>query len=71
MKKKFTLHLDALIVIIVLFISSVGLALFLQRQVTELTKENQQLQWKGVADELNLSSQKNYIMKLEKQLEDK
>lgn len=68
MKKKFTLHLDAALLIVALFIVSLGLNVFLYFQVDELTKENQKLQWKGVEDSFNLSSKDTYIKKIEKQL---
>jgi len=68
MKKRFVLHLDAVIVIGLLFLVSIGLSAFLYTQVDALTKENQKLQWQGVEDSFNLSSQKTYITKLKKQL---
>ncbi|WP_022942519.1 hypothetical protein [Psychromonas hadalis] len=68
MNKKFTLHLDAALVLVVLFFSVLGLAIFLQSQVSVLTLENQTLQWQGVEDSFNLSSKDNYILKLEGEL---
>jgi len=68
MKKKFTLHLDAILVIALLFLFSIGLSIFLYTQVDVLTAENKQLKWQGVEDSFNLSSQKTYIKKLETQL---
>ena len=68
MKKKFTLHLDAILVLSLLFLLMIGLAFFLQSQVSSLTQENQKLQWQSVEDSFNLSSQKGYIKKLEAKL---
>jgi len=68
-KKKFTLHLDAILVLLVLFSALVGLVIFQQTQVSILTQENQKLQWQSVENSFNLSSQENYIKKLQKQLE--
>ncbi|WP_435236133.1 hypothetical protein ACR30L_00675 [Psychromonas sp. PT13] len=69
MKKKFTLHLDAILVIALLFFVSMGLNAFLYTQVDVLTEENKTLQWQGVEDSFNLSSQGTYIKKLEADLE--
>ena len=68
MKKKFTVHLDAILVIMILFVVLVGLNVFQQSQLEELSKENKKLQWQELANSLNLSSQETYIKKLEKQL---
>lgn len=68
MKKKFSLHLDAILVLLVLFILMIGGLFFLQSQVSKLTSENELLQWQALEDSFNLSSQKNYIKKLEAQL---
>jgi hypothetical protein len=67
-KKKFTVHLDAILMISVLFIASLSLNVFLYTQFKELSRDNQKLQWQELADSLNLSSQESYIKKLEKQL---
>jgi hypothetical protein len=48
-----------------------GLSFFLQSQVSTLTKENEKLQWQSVEDSFNLSSQQQYIKKLEAQLVEK
>lgn len=69
MKKKFTLHLDAILVIALLFFVSMGLNAFLYTQVDVLTEENKTLQWQGVEDSFNLYSQGTYIKKLEADLE--
>lgn len=68
MKKKFTLHLDALVLITILFVALIGLNVFQQDQINELTKENKGLQLKGLENSFNLSEQGSYIKKLEKQL---
>ncbi len=69
-KKTFTLHMDAILVLILLFITLLALTLFLQSQVTSLTTENKQLQWKSLENSLNLDSQASYIKKLQVQLEE-
>ena len=71
MKKKFTVHLDAMLVICILFIASLALNTFLLSQFNQLSKENQKLQWKGVENSFNLSSQETYIEKLRQQLKEK
>jgi hypothetical protein len=68
-KKKFTLHLDALLVIVFLFVAILGLVLYQQSEIKTLTLENKELQWKGLEDSLNLDSQASYIKKLQKQLD--
>ena len=68
MKRKFTIHFDAILVIAILFVVSIGLNAFLYSQIDELTQENEKLQWQGVADSFNLSSQETYIKKLKQQL---
>ena len=52
MKKKFTLHLDAILLLCVLFIASIGLNFFLTAQYQGLTKDNEKLQWQALADAL-------------------
>ena len=69
MKKKFTLHLDAILVLTCLFIVMLGFVIFQQSQVSELTLENKKLQWQSLEDSFNLDSQEDYIKKLQKQLE--
>ena len=71
MKKKFTLHLDAILVLSFLFVLMIGFVFFQQSQVSALTLENQKLQWQSVEDSFNLSSQEAFIKKLQKQLEEK
>ena len=62
--------MDAILVLVLLFIVLLGLTLFLQSQVASLTAENKQLQWKSLENSLNLDSQENYIKKLQLQLEE-
>ncbi|WP_413700082.1 hypothetical protein ACLKMH_22820 [Psychromonas sp. KJ10-10] len=69
MKKKFTLHLDALLVIVLLFVVLLGLVLFQQSEINTLTLENKERQWQSLEDSLNLDSQASYIKKLQAQLE--
>ncbi|GLS89565.1 hypothetical protein GCM10007916_06320 [Psychromonas marina] len=68
MKKKFTLHYDAALIIVLLFIVMISFAFFQQSQVNALTLENEKLQWQSVEDSFNLSSQEAYIKKLQAQL---
>lgn len=68
MKKKFVIHFDALLVLVLLFIMLLGLVIFQQSQVSKITLENQKLQWQSVEDSFNLDSQTTYINKLQKQL---
>lgn len=70
MKKKFTLHLDAILVLLLLFVILISFCVFQQSQVNTLTQENERLQWQSVEDSFNLSSQEVYIQKLQKQLEE-
>lgn len=70
MKKKFTLHLDAILVLSLLFVMLIGFCFFQQSQVNILIQENERLQWQSVEDSFNLSSQEGYIKKLQKQLEE-
>ncbi len=68
LKKKFSIHLDAVLVIVILFCSLIVLTVFQQSQINELSEENQKLQWKGLENSLNLDSQENYIKKLKQQI---
>lgn len=70
MKKKFTLHLDAVLVLLFLFLAMLALVVFQQSQVSHLTSDNQKLQWQALEDSFNLSSQEIYIKKLQKQLQE-
>lgn len=70
MKRKFTLHLDAVLVLLLLFMATLGLTYFQHSQISTLTLENQKLQWQSVADGLNLASQASHIKKIESQLEE-
>jgi Tfp pilus assembly protein PilV len=68
-KKKFTLHLDAMLALVFLFLAMLALIFFQQSQLSELTLENQKLQWQSVEDSFNLDSQANYIKKLQQKLD--
>ena len=67
--KKFTLHLDVIVVLLLLFSMMLGLVIFQQSQLSMLTEENQKLQWQSLEDSLNLDSQASYINKLQRKLE--
>ena len=68
-KKKFTLHLDAVLVIVFLLVAVLGLVLFQQSEIETITLENKELQWKALEDSLNLDSQASFIKKLQEQLD--
>ena len=67
MKRKFELNIDALVLIVVLFVASLGGNAVLANMYSEVIEENVQLQMKGQVDDLNLVSQKAYIQKLEQE----
>ncbi|MEM5536322.1 hypothetical protein WNY58_07940 [Neptuniibacter pectenicola] len=69
LKRKFTLHLDALIVIGFLFICSIGFNFVQLQQVKSLSQDVIRLESKVLVHELNLSSQQQYIDKLKRQYE--
>ncbi|GGK63035.1 hypothetical protein [Amphritea balenae] len=62
--KKFELNLDALIVVILLFILSLGMNFVQYRLYSETARENVKLQIQGQLDQLNLSSMQAYIDKM-------
>ncbi len=64
LKKTYVLHLDAIVVIALLFVLALGMNFFQYRVYAELVMENKQLQMKGMENELNLSSMQNYIDQL-------
>ncbi|MFT6350889.1 MULTISPECIES: hypothetical protein [Neptuniibacter] len=69
LKRKFTLHLDALIVIGFLFICSIGFNFVQLQQVKSLSQDVIRLESKVLVHELNLSSQQQYIDKLKRKYE--
>ncbi|WP_432471539.1 hypothetical protein [Amphritea sp. HPY] len=62
--KKFELNLDALIVVILLFVVSLGMNFIQYRVYSETARENVKLQIQGQLDQLNLSSMQAYIDKV-------
>ncbi|MEH6471358.1 MAG: hypothetical protein V7752_08910 [Halopseudomonas sp.] len=64
MKKKFELNLDALLVIVVLFVLALGMNVTQYKIYAELAAENQNLQVQGLEDKLNLESMQTYIDQL-------
>lgn len=64
LKRQFTLHLDAMVVIALLFIASVAFNLIQLHQVRSLTQENLDLQMQVLVDKFNLESQKAALDKL-------
>lgn len=70
LKRRFTIHLDAVVVIAVLFISSLGFNYFQSKQVQELGWQVFRQDLKLLENDMNLSSQKHYIEKLESKCEE-
>ncbi len=68
--KKFELHLDAVIVIVLLFIMSLGVNFVLYTLYSAEAKANVQLQIQSQVDQLNLASMKAHMKKLQ-ELDDK
>lgn len=59
--KKFTLHLDAAIVIALVVALSLGMNAFQYFNSKSLTEENVRLQYQGMLDKLNQDSQQSFI----------
>jgi predicted ABC-type exoprotein transport system permease subunit len=55
MKKSFTLHLDALLVIVLVFLLALGFIAYQRSQYSDLLKEHVQLQWDSQNLEANVS----------------
>ncbi|MDX2421348.1 MAG: hypothetical protein QNK43_01600 [Amphritea sp.] len=68
--KKFELHLDALIVIVLLFVLSLGVNFVLYKLYSSEAKANVKMQVQSQVDQLNLASMEAYIKKIER-VEDK
>ncbi|MFT6986092.1 MAG: hypothetical protein ACJAT7_001913 [Psychromonas sp.] len=68
MKKKFTIHLDAVLVIAVLACGLIILTIYQHSEIDKLSQENQALQWKELENSFIIDSQKSYIKKLELQI---
>ncbi|UTW03310.1 hypothetical protein KDX31_18660 [Amphritea atlantica] len=62
--KKFELNLDAVIVMILLFVLSLGVNFVLYRLYSSEAKANVKLQIQSQVDQLNLASMQAYIDKL-------
>lgn len=71
MKKKFIIHLDAVLALIVLFIGVIALIIFLQSQISKLSQDKMDLQWKLLENSFNLDAKQDRIHKLEKKLDGK
>lgn len=67
LKKKITLHLDAVIVMALLFLLSCAGSVYLLMDLTKLNKQMEKMQMQMLVDDLNLSSQKVYIKKIQKE----
>lgn len=63
--KKFELNLDAVIVIVLLFVLSLGVNFVLYRLYSTEAKTSFRLEIQSQIDQLNLASMKAYIKKLE------
>nr|WP_320136442.1 hypothetical protein [uncultured Amphritea sp.] len=64
--KKFELHLDALIVIVLLFVLSLGVNFVLYKLYSSEAKANVKMQVQSQVDQLNLASMEAYIKKVER-----
>lgn len=64
MKKKFVLHLDAIFVIALLFVVTLGVNFAQYRIYSELATENRKLQMDGLVDKFNLESMQKTIDQL-------
>lgn len=67
--KKFTLHLDAAIVIALLVALSLGMNAYQYTQYKSLKDENFRLQLQGLEDRMNLDSQQNFIKRQNAKIE--
>lgn len=67
--KKFSLNLDAAIVLSVLGLASLGGNAYQHLQYKDLQDENFRLQLQGLEDRMNLDSQQHYIKRLNTKLE--
>lgn len=65
MKKKFELHLDALLVIVFLFVLSLGVNYVQYSIYADLVKENAKLQMDALVDQFNLDAKDKRIGQLE------
>lgn len=63
--KRFELHLDAMIVIALLFVLSLGVNVVLYRLYSAEAKANVKFQIQSQVDQLNLASMEAYIKKLQ------
>ncbi|WP_428034183.1 hypothetical protein [Amphritea sp.] len=63
--KKFELHLDAMIVIALLFVLSLGVNVVLYRLYSAEAKANVKFQIQSQVDQLNLASMQAYIDKMQ------
>lgn len=66
--KKFTLNLDAAVVILLLFLTAFGLNLYQYSKYQELKDENFRLQLQGLEDRMNLDSMELALKRLNKAL---
>ncbi|MBV1789290.1 hypothetical protein KQ940_14630 [Marinobacterium sp. D7] len=66
--KKFTLNLDAAVVILLLFLTAFGLNLYQYGKYQELKDENFRLQLQGLEDRMNLDSMELALKRLNKAL---
>ncbi|WP_341503713.1 hypothetical protein [Gallaecimonas sp. GXIMD4217] len=67
LNKKFTIHLDAIIVITLLFLASIAFNAFQHQQISQITAENLELQMQAQVDKMNLESQQVVIDRLSKE----
>ncbi len=67
MKKQFTIHLDALLVIALLFLVSVGFNILQAKQVSELGKQTIDQQFEILQKVAQIAHQQQQLQALEKQ----
>lgn len=66
-KRTFKIHLDALIVVVILFLASLGFNYYQQQKVEELGWKVFSNELKMLENDLNLSSQKSAIERLQRE----
>ncbi|WP_210397996.1 hypothetical protein [Motiliproteus sediminis] len=64
MKKKFELHLDAVVVIVLLFVAALAMNYVQYRIYADLAAENRKLQLQALEDQLNLESLRIHVDRL-------
>ncbi|WP_286238725.1 hypothetical protein [Neptuniibacter halophilus] len=71
LKRKLTIHMDAALMMGALFVVSIAINVLLLQQNQELSDTNYRQSIKLIENDMNLSSQQNYIEKLNRECKDK